>query len=801
MIITDLIRALRWIGPGPVWESMRFAWTRDRWQAKTNHDGPGPRRTPGKLQRVEPLSDGAHFVFKNAELELHFLSRWAVRIEWGPGTPPPPYSHARAQTRFAQVDTQPQENGWQLSTPELSVDVDDEGRIGFKTAEGDLLREDGPPARGVDSWVQESQLRPEERIFGLGERAAGLNLRPGEYRLWNTDAGGSYTTGEDPLYFCVPILVGLHSAGGYLVYYENPHDGRVRLKDRAEVTFHGGQHRYVFISGTPPRALERLTRVLGRPALPPRWALGYHQSRWGYASEQDVRQVIDGFEHHGLPLAALHLDIDYMRGYRIFTVDHERFPNLGELAEECERRLGTRLVAIIDPGVKVDPEYEIYCEGLDAGHFCTLPDGSPLRGSVWPGAVHYPDFSDPRVRRWWGDHYAELLDLGITGIWHDMNEPTSFAAWGDTTFPLPTRHEFDGQPGDHRAGHNLYGHLMNQAAYEALRRHRPKERPFLLSRSGWAGSARYAWTWTGDTASTWEALRQTVPTVLGLGLSGTPFSGPDIGGFSGDPGMELFLRWFQLGALLPFFRTHSSKSSPPREPWQYGEEGLRIARKFLRLRRSLLPYLYTLAAQAHHTGWPMVRPLFWEQPGAPSLWDVDDAYLLGDRLLVAPIFRPGATRRSLILPPGRWYDFWQGVEYEGPGEITVPAPLDRIPLFVRAGSALPLADEETLELHIYPPIRRIEDQPVYTDEGDGFGPSRWDYFSVHPQKHGLEITWRAEGKYPWPYPHLNLVFHGGRASRLRLDGRRIPVEGNLVQVPRFHRAGVLIRTGGESKPP
>lgn len=794
MIITDLIRALRWIGPRAVWESIRFAWTRDRWEATIPSGPVGPPRAPGRLQRVEPAFDGARFFFDEAELDMHFLSRWAVRIRWHPGTPPPPYSQARAAD-IPSVGVQPQDEGWQLSTPELSVRIDEEGGIRFCTAEGEVLRRDHPPSRVADSWFQESDLRPEERVFGLGERAAGLNLRPGSYRLWNTDAGGSYSTGEDPLYMTVPILAGLHRAGGYLVFYENPHDGRVDLEAHAKVSFRGGQHRYVFISGTPPRALERLTRVLGRPAMPPRWALGYHQSRWGYASEDEVRRVIEGFERHGLPLAALHLDIDHMRGYRVFTVDRERFPNLADLAEDCQRRLGARLVTIIDPGVKIDPQYEVYREGLAAGHFCRLPDGSPLRGSVWPGAVHYPDFSDPQARAWWGDRYADLLDLGITGIWHDMNEPTSFAAWGDTTFPLPTRHEFDGHPGDHRTGHNLYGHLMNRAGYEALRRHRPDERPFLLSRSGWAGSARYAWNWTGDTASTWEALRQTVPTVLGLGLCGTPFSGPDIGGFSGEPGTELFLRWFQLGAMLPFFRTHSSKTSPPREPWEFGERGLRITRKFLQLRQALLPYLYTLAAQTHQTGWPLVRPLFWDQPADPSLWDVDDAFLLGDRLLVAPIFRPGISQRRLTLPEGGWYDFWEGEVYEGPGEVTVPAPLDRIPILVRAGSALPLAGDETIELHIYPPRRPIENQPLYTDEGNGFGPSRWDFFSVHPQKDGFEISWRAEGKYAWPYPHLNLVFHGGRATRLRLDGRQAPVERNRAQVPRFHRAAVMMRTG------
>ena len=228
-------------------------------------------------------------------------------------------------------------------------------------------------------------------------------------------------------------------------------------------------------------------------------------------------------------------------------------------------------MTIIDPGVKQDPEYPLYKTGLEQDAFCRLPDGELLVGVVWPGWSVYPDFTNPLARAWWGRAYASLLEAGVAGIWHDMNEPTSFALTGGPFLPLATGHNLEGQGGDHRQGHNLYALLMNRAGFESLRHFRPSQRPWLLSRSGWVSQARYAWSWTGDASTSWESLRLTIPLVLGTGLSGQPYSGPDIGGFSGTPSAELYLRWFQMATFLPFFRTHSAYNTAQREPWVFGE--------------------------------------------------------------------------------------------------------------------------------------------------------------------------------------------------------------------------------------
>jgi alpha-glucosidase len=335
-----------------------------------------------------------------------------------------------------------------------------------------------------------------------------------------------------------------------------------------------------------------------------------------------------------------------MDGYRVFTTNTRNFPDLSKLANDLQSQ-GINLVTILDPGVKEDSHYWLYREGKKEKHFCTTPDGKSLVGLVWPGRALFPDFTQPDTRRWWGEKYAILAQLGIAGYWHDMNEPTSFTAWGDMRLPMCTWHHIEGQGGNHQQAHNLYGLLMAQAGYEGLRKHKPAKRPWILTRSGWIGVQRYAWHWTGDTETSWQILHQTIATVLNLGLSGIPYTGSDIGGFSGNPDPELYLRWFQLSTFLPFFRTHSAKGTNHREPWCFGEPTTSIIRKFLNLRYKLIPYLYSLAWETNQRGIPPIRPLFWKDLQCQELWDTDAAFMLGDSLLIAPILKEGATSKTI----------------------------------------------------------------------------------------------------------------------------------------------------------
>ena len=776
---------LRASGLRPTLRTIRYTRRRDRLDREYSANYPTtPFQGVGELVSAYSITGGGSFKYLRAELEVHFLASDLVRVSWKPGREPVPYALATQEWPEVQVQMSGAEGRHSLKSDVLEVLVQEQGALIFRDNQGLLLREELPPefrsAENEDflQWRQRACLDKVEAIYGLGERAAHLDRRGGSFRMWNTDPGGSYGPGKDPLYIGIPAYLSMHSYGSYLIFYENSFPACFDFgsgdipSGTSQVHFEGGMLRYYFMPGPPDIALERYTELTGRAPMPPRWALGYHQSRWGYKTEADIREVAAGFREFDLPLSAIHLDIDYMDGYRIFTVDRSRFPNLKKLSEDLEKD-GIKIVVIIDPAIKKDRKYTQYQECLEEEIFCKEPGGKVVEGLVWPNWSAYPDFTHPATRRWWGEQYPGLLDQGAAGIWHDMNEPTAFTAWGDMTLPLQSRHHLEGASGDHRQAHNLYGLLMNRAGYEALRSLRPGRRPWLITRSGWAGLQRYAWNWTGDIESTWDALRMTIPTVLGLGLSGLPFSGPDVGGFSGEPPVELYLRWFQMASFLPFFRTHSATGIPRREPWTFEGPVMGILREFLKLREQLMPYHYSLAWTASQSGHPPVRPLFWLAPQDLALWKVEDAFLLGDHLLIAPMLEEGQKQRSLQLPAGGWYDFWTDRFLEGPAEVILEAGLEKIPLLVRAGSVLPVNLDGGLTLHLYPPAGEAGWGNLYSDEGDGYGAYRLDHFSFSRTAEGLLLKRDWEGEYPFPYLEICLDLHGVEAGRVFVDGREL----------------------------
>jgi alpha-glucosidase len=529
--------------------------------------------------------------------------------------------------------------------------------------------------------------------------------------------------------------------------------------------------------------LKRFTELTGRAPLPPRWALGYQQSKWGYRTEAEMRRIFKEFQQNDLPVSVLTLDADHLRGYRTLTIDEDRYPHLTEFAAEL-RDADVHLVASTNPGVKIENGFDLYEAGLKEDVFCKTPEGEVLKGVVWPGWTAFIDTTNPRVRAWWGQQYTRHLKHGVEGFWHDMNEPATFAAWGDPSFPLCTQHDLEGRTGDHREAHNVYGALMNQAGYNGLRALQPDIRPFILSRSGWVGMQRHAWCWTGDVETSWAALRQTVACVLGLGLSGMPYSGPDIGGFTGAPSPELFIRWFQLASFLPFFRTHCIIYLPNREPWEFGEEVLRILRQQLKMRYRLLPHWYTLAWQASQTGQPLVQPLFWNDPHDQRLWEIDDAFLVGETLLVAPILDEASQQRSIYLPKGTWYEFGAEQNYNGGTEINLEIPLERIPVLVRAGGIIPEVEESNLVLHIYRPHRgEIGAGQLFSDAGDGFGENRLDRFTISPKnEQGHELAWTSQGEYPFPYEKVVLKLYGFEGKPLAHIRAPAPELGGLIEI-------------------
>ncbi|MGW2422524.1 glycoside hydrolase family 31 protein [Streptomyces sp. NPDC001709] len=775
----DLVRSVSVVGSGKAAQGLRTvraAWRRRRIDAAgLPRRGAERARVPGQVVGVEPGPGGGLIRFARSELRITVAVNGAVFWGWDGAAAQPSYALAGScpDPDPRAVLEPDKDGGWRVVAERVTVTVSRHGAVEVCTPGGVMLRRDLPPrwwepvGGGTARWMQRSEVAADARFFGLGGRASGPRLRDGTYRLWNTDPGRAFGRGDDPLYVTMPVQLVVADAGTHLVFHDTTWDGTVVLREgeegagsghdragRCEVRMDGGPLRCWVMVGTPARVLHTWASLTGAPALPPAWALGHHHARWGFGSEQEVRRIVAGYQERGLPLDAVHLDIDHYDDHQVFTVDQERFPKLPQLAEEL-RRDGIRMVSIIDPAVRGAAGNPVYDSGSAVDAFVRDSSGRTVRGVVWAGESVFPDFTHARVRTWWGGLYEERLGQGFAGFWHDMNEPTSFNAFGEPTLPRSSRHALEGRGGDHREAHNVYALCMARAGYEGLRELSPRERPFLFSRSGWAGMQRYGGTWSGDVATGWPGLRASLSLVLGLGLCGVPYSGPDVGGFDGSPSPELYLRWFQLGAYLPLFRTHASLRAGRREPWEFGAGVLEHARVALLERRRLLPYFMTLAHLARRTGAPYVRPLWWGSPEDRALRDCEDTFLLGDGLLVAPVLDPGADRRAVQLPRGRWYDTVTEEAYEGPARVLVDAPLSRIPVFARAGAVIPVRGADGgLELEVWAPARgRTGGGLVVPDAGDGWDEPEIERYVARRQGREVVVTRDREGGSAAP-PYL-----------------------------------------------
>ena len=775
----DLVRSVSVGGSGRAAQGLRTvraAWRRRRIDAAgLPRRGAERARVPGRVRGVEPGPGGGLIRFGRSELRITVTVSGAVFWGWDGAAPEPSYALAGAcpEPDPRAVLEPDKDGGWRVVAERVTVVVSRHGALEVCTPGGVVLRREMPPrwwepaGGGTARWMQRSEVAADARFFGLGGRAGGPRLRDGTYRLWNTDPGRAFGPGDDPLYVTMPVQLVVADAATHLMFHDTTWDGTVSLREgeegagsghdragRCELRMDGGPLRCWVIVGTPARVLLTWASLTGAPALPPAWALGHQHARWGFGGEQEVRRIVAGYQERDLPLDAVHLDIDHYDGHQVFTVDQERFPKLPVLAEEL-RRDGVRLVSIVDPAVKAVPGGAVYDSGSALDAFVRDGAGRTVRGEVWAGESVFPDFTHAHVRKWWGGLYEERLGQGFAGFWHDMNEPTSFSAFGETTLPRSARHAVEGRGGDHREAHNVYALCMARAGYEGLRELSPQERPFLFSRSGWAGMQRYGGTWSGDVATGWPGLRASLSLVLGLGLCGVPYSGPDVGGFDGSPSPELYLRWFQLGAYLPLFRTHAGLRAGRREPWEFGAEVLGHARAALLERRRLLPYFVTLAHLARRTGAPYARPLWWGTPEDRALRDCEDAFLLGDRLLVAPVLDPGAGRRAVRLPRGRWYDTVTEEAFEGPGQVFLDTPLSRIPVLARAGAVVPVRGEDGgLELEVWAPAPgRTGGGLVVQDAGDGWDEPEIEHYAARLQGRRVVVTWeREDGAAEPPHP-------------------------------------------------
>jgi alpha-glucosidase len=590
----------------------------------------------------------------------------------------------------------------------------------------------------VAAW---KHIEAEEHFYGFGERTGFLDKRSEVKTNWTVDSL-DYDSLTDEMYQAIPFFIALRPQLSYGIFFNTTfwsqfdigaeHPGTWKMETR------GGELDYYIIYGPEPaNILHTYTQLTGRMPLPPKWSMGYHQCRWSYESETVVRELAREFRDRRIPCDVIHLDIDYMRGYRVFTWSPQRFPEPAKLIADLADN-GFKTVTIIDPGVKYEPEanYHVFDQGVEKDYFVRKVDGQLFHGYVWPEKSVFPDFLRSDVRQWWGDLHKSLTDIGVAGIWNDMNEPAiddrPFGDGGNKIwFPLDApQGDGDQEPQNHRATHmevhNIYGLSMARASAEGLQRLRSQERSFVLTRSGYAGVQKWSSVWMGDNQSLWEHLEMSLPMLCNMGLSGVGFVGCDIGGFAGNATAELFARWMQVGMLYPLMRGHSAMSTARHEPWVFGEQTEKICREYINLRYQLLPYIYTLFWEAATTGAPILRPLLYHYPNDPKTYALYDQVLLGSSLMAAPIYRPGVEHRVVYLPEGTWYDWWTGESFFGPVHILAHAPVEKMPLYARAGAVIPMqpvmqfVDEHPLDQLRLRVWQGSGEFTLYEDDGRSF---------------------------------------------------------------------------------
>ncbi|WP_049622708.1 glycoside hydrolase family 31 protein [Frateuria defendens] len=774
---------------------------------------------------------------------------------------------AAARAASAPVSAVEQGDAVGFATGALTVTVARAtGAVSVRDSAGHvLLRDLGAPffaapatgegADGAQGFALVQAIPDDAHYFGLGDKFGPLDRLGRSYAMWNTDSY-AYREGQDPLYKDIPFFIGYTGGVYWGLFVDNTwrlsFDFGHAVPGQLRIAAPGGPIDYYVMAGPDAKAVERRYAWLtGTPAMPPRWALGFQQSRWGYKTEADLRGVVERLRKERIPADAVWMDIDYQDHFRPFTVDAKAFPHFRQMVADFAAQ-GMHTVAITDLHVADLPHagYAPYDEGMAQDRFVKQADGKPYVAPVWPGPTLFPEFTQAATRAWWGTLYRRFaLEDGIAGFWNDMNEPAIFET-ASKTMPLDNRHRID-EPGfaprtaSHGEIHNVFGMLNHRATYEGLLAFKPGQRPFVMTRASYAGGQRYGVTWSGDNVSSWNHLKLTVPMLTSLGLGGFTFAGADIGGFAGIASPELLTRWYELAMFTPIARSHADPQSRPQEPWADGPQHEAIRRRYIEARYRLLPYNYALAEEAARTGVPMMRPLFMEFPqaridGAPMDLNFtnDSEFMWGRALLVAPPPAPESPGAyQVILPPGGWYDYWSGRRLDAmrslmtwgvggqliqgrdmdattPHMVMVEPKLDQLPVYVRAGSIIPHQ----------PPVQSTDEVPggplaldvypgpdcegvVYDDDGRSFGYRQGAYSRVAltcdlaaDGRVTLRIG-RQEGAYrPW-WKRLRVVVHGlGKPPRgATLDGAavdRIAYDAQAgtaaVEVPVQEAGGVLV---------
>ncbi|WP_116105697.1 TIM-barrel domain-containing protein [Lewinella sp. IMCC34191] len=779
----------------------------------------------GKLLSLESPSPQTYLLQSDGEVYLG-IQIWSddiVRFFYSYGREANDFSYARspnAKPASTEIDVLESGEGYQFTTAKLKVSIakaDASIRI-TDCATGLVLHDYAAPfytrftlMHGLDQMRLQFTTDTHESFYGLGDKAWNTDLQGRWFENWNSDSF-AYGKERDALYRTIPFFYGLRQEQAYGIFLDNSYRSCFDFNSHGDglttVWTDGGEFDYYFINGPGlDEVAMRYALLTGTPEMPPLWALGYHQCRWSYYPEKRVKELAATFREKEIPCDAIYLDIDYMDGYRCFTWNAEYFPDPKRMIADL-RKDGFHTVVMIDPGIRVDPDYDVYQEGVKRDAFCRRSTGEMMIGPVWPQECVWPDYTNPQVREWWGKLYRELyVEQGVSGFWNDMNEPAMFKVTA-LTFPLDVRHDYDGYTGDHKKAHNIYGMQMTRATFEGLKSLLPAKRPFLLGRASFSGGQRFASLWTGDNIASWEHLALANRQCLRLAISGYSFCGTDIGGFVDDPSPELLTRWLQLAVFHPLMRVHSMGNNTDgaaeveaedikeaeanhrqdQEPWVHGGKHTEYNRQAIELRYRLLPYLYTAFQRHVQTGIPVLRNLFFYDQTDALCREFGDQFLAGNDLLVCPVVEPEKKTMQVYLPKGEWYDFVTGKKYAGKQKVRIGLKPDRLPIFARAGSIVPtvevvqstrdLSSVASADLTVY--LADRGEGTFYWDAGEGYG-YQVDQFTnrqyiLHQEGHRITLEQRIEGQYNTSFRHAEIRLIGltHAPGRVEVNGELLP---------------------------
>lgn len=801
---------------------------------------------------VTPLADGIVARHGAATMRVTALTDTVLRVRIErPGVATEDASWAvPAAARARHVAVRPTADGFATAAVRVRVDP---ATLALTVTDrtGKVIVADTPDPVRLDGrgFTLRKAMPQAEHYVGLGDKTGGLDRRGKTFVDWNTDAFG-FGVADDPIYKSIPFVIGTGGEGGsWGLFLDNSwrtsFDFGHKTDGVLEMAGPDGPIDYYLIAGpSMGEVVQRYTDLTGKAPLAPEWALGYQQSRYSYMTADELRSVADRLRADRVPTDVLWLDIGYLDKNTPFTVDKAAFPDLKGLIAEMGAK-GFKVVTITDLHVAANRpagSYPPYDSGVAGDRFVKNADGSTYVAPVWPGPSVFPDFTQASTRDWWGGLFRDQVAMGVAGAWNDMNEPAIFET-PTKTMPLTVQHriasdDFTPRTANHAEMHNVYGMENTRATYDGLRRLAPDERAFVMTRASYAGGQRYAVTWTGDNSATWDHLKLSVQQIINLGLSGFSYAGADVSGFAGGPSADLLTRWFEIGAFYPVFRDHSATGTPRVEPWVDGPEHLAIRRRFVEERYRLMPYLYALADRNARMGDPIMRPVFYDYPSALRMsCDQSWTFTVGKALLVAPPPNPESPQAyDVCLPAGGWFDYWTGLpagtpaaggggpiqsatqatgEAQDSGDRVREVPrLDRMPVFVRAGTILPRqavvqSTAQTpagpLQIDVYPGGEC--EGTLYADDGHSMAFSRGVLLrqtircSRTPEGLRLDFAPR-EGRYrPW-WRAMRVTVHGwSGAGDVALSGRRVAATADgaartlAFTIPDQPRAATVTITG------